>query len=264
MENLEASKKFTAGAKVRIADTGYIYSEYEWWAAKYLKTYEQYSNWRYAHYVIDSGDTGTVICVEPHGNREDVFIAAVKVDGKKIIMIDVDGLSLLEEMPFDDTFIPGDEPFDVHEEEKDEHIPDKISYTCSFDGTSLSVEALGRRVTRDVTEILDQMVAECVDKSSQICEGDMVRIMDRGYVFPSYRDFVHRHMCFEQACCWQFCRYPQEGWVGKVLFVRNHLEFDGTKIAAVEITDGSDDSLDTIYLIDVRGLKKVVIEECEP
>jgi hypothetical protein len=67
-------------------------------------------------------------------------------------------------------------------------------------------------------------------------------------------------MCFEQACCWQYSRYPKDGWLGRVLFVRDHMEFK-YKIAAVEITDGTEDSDGTIYLIDVNGLKKVEEKE---
>ena len=255
MSLAEARKKFPVGSRVRVVDSGECYSSYDSWARLYLAP-DDYNDWDRIGIYLDDGDIGEVIRI---GEHSDGFgnIAAIRVPDKKVFLIGIDGIESYDPTS-EDAEMPGDVPFDVACQKALEL--EKAGYKSGFDGTCLIVEAYGRRVARDMTELLDELVSECYKESQLIREGDKVRILNLEYTFPFYTKWAERHMCFEQACCWQYSRYPKDGWLGRVLFVRDHLEFK-CKIAAVEMIDKEDESDGSIYLIDVNGLKKVEEEE---
>lgn len=259
MNLYEVRNKFPVGSKVKVVDNGACFSGYSSWAALFLNS-EDFDDWRKTGTFLENGDIGEVVRSGEHGKNPSVdAVVAIRVPNKKIFLVGSDGIEPYDpDAPFDGAYIPGDVPFDVACQKALER--EKARYKSGFDGTCLIVEAYGRCVAKDMTELLDDMVFECYKESQLIREGDKVRILNHEHTFPFYKEWAERHMCFEQACCWQYSRYPKDGWLGKVLFVRDHLEFK-CKIAVVEMINEEDESDGAIYLIDVNGLKKVEEEE---
>ena len=248
----EARAKYPNGSKVRVVRPGAIYSSFDWWAAKYLE-YEQYHSWKYFDAEIRKGDIGEVICVHPHSREEHTIIAAIKIDAKKVYLIDVDAIECEQSTPFMNDYHPLFH--DVVEEKEEEE--DSLKYRCGFDGENLIVTAFGQSVTRNMTELLDEMVSECEALSNKISVGDRVQIEDRDYTYASYDDFVKRYLCFDQAMAWQYGRYPDNGSVGKVIIMKPHLRGLPEQVCVVEI-DGEDSPFPAIYLIGAGGLKRMV------
>lgn len=257
----EAREKFPVGSLVKVIDCGHCFSSYNTWAANYLNR-EDYMDWDQRGIWLDSGDVGEVICIYEHEHIDTYNpIAAVRIRGKKIFLIEVDGIKAYEsEEPFEGAQIPESKFSATNEKEKKPYTPTKTHFVCSFDGTALTVDAFGKVVTRDVSEILDEMVNECEILANAVSVGDAVVITDRDHTYSTYDDFVKKYLCFDQAMTWQYGRYPKNGSVGKVIIKKPHLHLNGKEICVVEIEDDGI-ILPEIYLIDVRGLRKVETAE---
>lgn len=95
---------------------------------------------------------------------------------------------------------------------------------------------------------------EAALKDSRVSEGDTVKILDIGKFYPTYRDFF-----FENNLSVSWFKRWKKGCVTrgeknrfKVLYIGSHSLRQETKVAVIEsIKDKS------IYLIDIRGVKKV-------
>lgn len=250
----EARAKFPVGSMVKITDIGHIYSMYKYWAAHRLSL-DDYNDWEKEGIYVDNGDIGEVICVDNHDSYVCDILVAVRVKGKKIFLIKVDGIEPLEdEIPFsEEPPSSGDVPFDVHNEDEFE---DQYRRKPEFklDGKTLIVEAFGRRESLNLAESIDEMVDSCKLRSQLIEVGDKVQILDPGDTYPAYEEFVKKYLCFEQAMFWQYDRIPKKGAVGKVIIKKPSISLK-TPICVIQMTDI--DTKDHIYLIHPNGLKKV-------
>lgn len=95
-------------------------------------------------------------------------------------------------------------------------------------------------------------------KLRSIPEGDTVKIIDAGKLYPTYKDFF-----FENDLSSSWLNKWKEGYVTHgdgdrftVLYIGSHILRQETKIAVIEsVKDKS------IYLIDIRGVEKIKDEE---
>lgn len=230
MNLAEVQNKFPTGSVVKVQDNGHEYTAYDWWAARHL-CYEDFVNWKDGDGRLENGDVGIVFCVGHHSEEEEEnFVVAIRVEGKKIFLIDAEGV-----IPF----VPAPEE---HKE-----------YEVTFDGANLIVAAHGETISHNVEELIERLREECHEKGNVPKVGDLVEVVSGDYFYACYTKWLEMNASFEQAVKFAWRSYPSRGLVGTVIKIAPHtITYEPLYLISVV-----EDSDERIYLTCAAGIKKI-------
>lgn len=242
----EARAQFPIGSRVRVMDTGKIYSSYNKWAEDHFskENYEAYRSRTNTCLWVENGEEGTVIVIDLHGGAWSVgvVLAGVIVDNKGPIIISADALEI------------------VDSSEIAKEAEDGSHYQVSFDGTSLFVTAYGVTVEHNVEELISEIQAECYRKSREFAVGDSIQITDNLECYSTFDGWLKRNVDFDKALRFDWGNYPERRSCGVIVAKAEHSDKEPRMLYLVKIYNESvygDEDRYHLYLMNENGIEKI-------
>lgn len=90
------------------------------------------------------------------------------------------------------------------------------------------------------------------EEKKPIKHKDKVVVTNSLLAYPTYKDWCYKYLPFNLVRKFNYGQVPYSGLVGQVVAIAPHLSYENGTLVAIE------DKNKNIYVIDVRGIKKVV------
>lgn len=86
--------------------------------------------------------------------------------------------------------------------------------------------------------------------------GDIVRIIDNGYSYTTYGDFMLKYGSKEDCCYWKHNELPKQNDVlYEIICIENHSDGNEEKLAIIR--SRTEYYYEQVYIMGIKGLKKV-------